>query len=282
MHPTYPRHAAVAAVTLAAAVTAFNAHAQTPAPQRSLAYISEPGDPIGQGRSATAMPRFDYARADAIYMSAFDGTTGYNLSLVPADGQRLQVGRYEDARGGTQTVPGLPVLEFTSDTACEGSTGRFEITRLVFDEAGQVVSLRANFEQRCTGAAGALWGDVALDAGLASYTTRLERRGTHDGNQAQAYMIVQCTTATFGELRVRATQRARGGATTRAESSGTFGCRPEPTRVSLDLFADSTATWRNGPATLEVESYVNDPHYDEAGRVLRDTLQGTVLLHSQD
>jgi hypothetical protein len=272
-----------AATLLAAAAIALPSAAQVEPPQRSLAYISEPGDPVGQERSGTAVARFQYARPEAISIAAYDGTVSYDLWLAPPAGQRLQPGVYEDARGGAEDAPGRPQLAFSSDRACEGSRGRFEISDIAYDDAGKVVRLRANFEQRCTGATGSLWGDVALDAGLVAYTASLERIGTYAPEHAVAYMVVQCIgTPTWGELQVRALQRARDGSTVTGYSEKTFGCGPEPRRVSLDLLSDTGSAWRPGPVQVEVRSFVQDPHYDEAGRVLRETLQGTVsLAHSR-
>ncbi|GHA72371.1 hypothetical protein [Cognatilysobacter bugurensis] len=277
MSTAHPRLVTTALLATAAAALTTFAHAQPP--QRSLAYVSEPGDPIGQGRSGTALPRFLYAKPDGVFVAAWDGEVNYELVLVPPAGQRLQRGSYEDARGGTETTAGHPVLEFRSNEVCEGSRGRFQIDDIAYDDAGKVTRLRANFEQRCVGASGSLWGDLALDAGLTAYSASLEPVGLYDPNHAIAYLTVQCAGApTYGELRLRASQRVRGGGTVTAVSDRTFGCGPEPQRVRLDLIADGTATWRPGPVQVEVESFVHDPHYEEAGRVLRATVQGTVAL----
>lgn len=277
-----PQSATLAVLMLATACAALPAHAQSA--QRSLAFVSEPGDPIGQGRTATVLPHFLKGAADAIFVAGYDGAAHYNLMLVPPDGQRLRVGAFENARGGAEYAPGHPYLEFTSDQACDGYTGRFEITELAFDASGYITRLRVNFEQRCGGASGTLWGDLALDAALTSYDAVLEKFATIDAGDprdAIAHLVVQCNARAFGGLRVSAVQKAPHGSSTTGGTVKDFFCGTSPTRVALEL--PSTAAWRPGPVDVAVESFLDDPHYDEGARPVRKTVLGTVVLrHTHD
>lgn len=131
------------------------------APQHPLVFVSEFGDPIGQGRTLA----FDTVTSSPVGRNAVRVLTGdegggrqYELTLRATPGTALRPGVYSVAG------PGGPWLHFGGDgRRCDRVDGRFEIESIRFGPGGAVEHLRANFEQRCNGGSATLWGEVTLD-----------------------------------------------------------------------------------------------------------------------
>lgn len=132
-------------------------------PGSSLVFVSEFGDPIGEGRTLS-FDGIETARdgRDAVRVLADDGLGGprYELRLQAADGKPLRPGMYAvegRPRGGA------PWLHFSGNgRACDRVDGGFEIEAIRFAPDGRVEHLRAKFEQRCNGSSAPVRGEVTI------------------------------------------------------------------------------------------------------------------------
>jgi hypothetical protein len=133
-----------------------------------FSYTSDPGDPIGQGKSGS------YATADTVFIprgtqsgvsiviSPLAGSDFFSLSFKPATGQVLQPGTYDPVT--TDPSSSGPALSTVGFGFCAGMTGKFTILEYTYGTQGNLYSFRATFELRCGAATAALHGDIRVMA----------------------------------------------------------------------------------------------------------------------
>ena len=147
----------------------------TPAQSTFISYSSEPGDFVGGGiaarltlTTATFTPfvndHFHQGIRQQISLTIRPlnpPNSSWSLRLLSAVGQRLTVGRYENA----ETVPSSadrPGLDFGAGRGCNEATGRFEIREVVYGSNQPLDRLRVTFEQRCVGSMAGLRGEAVI------------------------------------------------------------------------------------------------------------------------
>jgi hypothetical protein len=141
-----------------------------------LSYESDQGDYIGLGETRA------YWLDDAVWNARFDTINGLHhvsisatqfsgpsfswyLDLAAPRGQRLAIGKYENARRYPFQPVTQPGLSFAgSGRGCHTLTGRFEIQSIVLGPGDTVDRLQATFEQSCEGGSPALSGRVSIAA----------------------------------------------------------------------------------------------------------------------
>jgi hypothetical protein len=125
-----------------------------------LSFVSQPGDYIGQGQtlSFTTVDANVLFSGQVIQVNAY-GPVSYSLYLAsPVAGQPLAPGIYEATSASPYSIMGFS----GGARGCLG-VGRFEIIEAVFDENGQAVRFRANFEQHCDNLSQpGLFGEVSV------------------------------------------------------------------------------------------------------------------------
>lgn len=145
-------------------------------PATFLYLNSQPGDYIGQGVVQTLTPldgTFTSTRQQGGVHVAFDGSTWWDVDLVPASGQELVPGVYEGATRWPFQSPNGPGLDVSGDgRGCNELDGRFVVLEAVYGASGEVVSFAADFEQHCEHQPPALFGSVRVNSSLAA-TPRL-------------------------------------------------------------------------------------------------------------
>lgn len=140
----------------------------------SINLESDPSDWIGQGE------RYSYSDDNAIieYARNFGkGITvkirnlpnepfnGWTLNLAAPDNKEIQPGVYEKAERFPLQSSGVPGISFSGNgRGCYTLSGRFEVFNVSYDSSGNVVSLKAAFEQHCEGGAPALHGSIVYTA----------------------------------------------------------------------------------------------------------------------
>lgn len=145
--------------------------------ESTLVFVSEFGDPIGQGRTrsfnavATA-----YAAGQSVRVQLHDEGSGDGALASAPYALVLQAPAGEALRPGVYTVDGTlaagePRMHLRGGgRSCDRIEGRFEIQSIELAPDGSVEQLSARFEQRCNGAFATLWGEVFV-------------RGQHDADQ---------------------------------------------------------------------------------------------------
>jgi hypothetical protein len=140
--------------------SATGTSAPTPTGDYLLRMTSEPGDYIGQGRSATMggpawrlLPNVS-SESDTVTVSfeTVDTThfTRWTVWLGAPRGQALRPGTYVNAQRAafrTGATPGIDV--FGDGRGCNNVYGSFSVTKVSFDQQGKVQSFEATFEQHC-------------------------------------------------------------------------------------------------------------------------------------
>ncbi|MFH9423280.1 hypothetical protein [Streptomyces sp. NPDC017529] len=128
----------------------------------SYAYKSEPGDWIGQGKSAThlgATSTFTLQNApeDGVGFAVEGKREEWTAEFRPPPGERLASGRtYQvtDAQGSARMdVSG-------NHHGCNTTTGEFTVDRLYFADGGTPTGLAVRFKQFCDGSTAALTGTI--------------------------------------------------------------------------------------------------------------------------
>jgi large repetitive protein len=137
-----------------------------------VSFNSEPGDWIGQGRQFTLTPidgSFTFARPAAGFSAHFDGSTWWDVVLVPPAGATLTPGAYEGATRYPFQSPTRPGLDVSGDgRGCNTLTGRFLVHEAEYGTSGDVLRFAADYEQHCEGGAPALWGAVRYNSSVAA------------------------------------------------------------------------------------------------------------------
>lgn len=144
---------------------------QSTGPVTMLFINSEPGDPVGQGKTRV------YRESDGTFGSGSNGSGNTNsvqltysepsfstywyLSFSAPTGQVLERGKYTGAqRSNSNTVPRLDVWG-SGGYSCSSQTGEFEVIELTRGSQNQLLSFRASFVQRCDDPASApLRGEI--------------------------------------------------------------------------------------------------------------------------
>ena len=141
--------------------------------ETSYRFTSDPGDPIGFGRSGLmvapgAVVSASLISDNSIRLSARDLSTNelWVLGFAASNQQLLQPGIY-DMASLTPTVsqPGLNVIG--NGFSCDIVTGSFVVKEVVYDNPSlpaSVVSFDATFEQHCDDLTHALRGEIRFNA----------------------------------------------------------------------------------------------------------------------
>lgn len=147
-----------------------------PADQFVLHLVSEPGDPVGRGRTidlsaAQGSSSAEYYGSDdlrrVVALQLGDGVhEEWLLELAPPVCVSFVEGIYAGARQHLREKPlepGLNVSVFHDGAGsnCLGLVGQFKILEAQLGEDGEVYRLAAEIEQRCTGGTGSLRGSVS-------------------------------------------------------------------------------------------------------------------------
>jgi hypothetical protein len=152
--------------------------AQPPAPAAAqarplrgvIAFKSEPGDYIGQGKTE----RFTHtdgklsATVDASRNTLtvyFHGDDHWSLDFAAPEGKRLEVGRYESAQRAAFHNPVKPGLDVSGAArGCNTLSGRFTIKEIAFADDNTLQRFVAEFEQRCEETGPPLRGSIDVTA----------------------------------------------------------------------------------------------------------------------
>lgn len=233
----------------------------------SLAFVSEPGDPIGQGQtrsfSDVTTARQSQNQTEVI---ASDGTSEYRLVLRAPEGEPLRRGVYEGAVLASWDAPGdRPAMHFYGDNrGCDSVDGRFEIEQIRFGAFGYVQTLKGHFEQRCNGSGATLWGDVIVNNPRKRPAMRVLVRAlpmaTVTNNELRPYFVLACQYPTGGRVRGRLVQTLPGGEVVEDVFEDKQSCGPRPARRYLPMSADG---FRRGTAVFTIEVSMDDPNYSE-------------------
>jgi hypothetical protein len=272
--------AACAALAVAFGPVAAN-EARAPC-KSSLAFVSEPGDPIGRGKTrlfkAVTTARISENTVRVLVNDDSDAGPYYELTLQAPEGQKLRPGVY--VVDGTPSA-NEPRMHFGGNGRwCDRVEGRFEIESIRFEAYGYVEKLRANFEQRCNGRSATLWGDVivqnpdkppAMRAKL-----RIERHAPIVGNETRPVLVYACEYPTGGTVRATLRQRqADGSVRTESLEERGFSCGPKATRQYIPFSA-----FDPGKAQLSAEIEMIDPNYypDDGDPVVTRRATRTVVV----
>lgn len=269
--PTLPMH--YPTLCAAALIVAAASPAPALAQASSLSFISEPGDPIGQGQALT-LTEVETARISESHISvlASNADQWFYLILTAPEGETLKRGRYEDATVvASEPVAGPGLLFYGNNIACESIEGRFEIDEIRFAAFGYVERLRAHFEQRCDGSPATLWGDVIVDNPpmpdemklrviVGSQAMLVDEFGT---TEARPYITVACEYLAGGRVIAMLEQSLGDAGVARGQIYDQAGCSPTAQRIYLPMTSDELRSFRPGQATLTVEVRMEDPNYAE-------------------
>lgn len=257
----FPTPVAACAVLVVAFSPVAANEARAPC-KSSLMFVSEPGDPIGRGKTRSfkvvTTARISESTVRVLVNDDRDAPY-YELTLQAPEGQRL--------RPGTYVVDGTPAaseprMHFGGDGRwCERVEGRFEIESIRFAAYGYVEHLRANFEQRCNGSTATLWGDVIVNnpekPPAMRAKLRIERDAPIVDNETRPVLVYACEYRTGGTIRATLRQMQPDGSV-RSESfeERGFPCGPQARRQYIPFSA-----FDPGTAQLTAEIEMDDPNY---------------------
>jgi len=136
-----------------------------------FSFVSDPGDPIGNGRNSRYTPPTATFTASCSASGVFvqivaqppgASFTSFNVSFNAPAGQPLRVGSYENATSSANAQNGSPQMSIN----CFGgtATGRFVVREFDVAQGGALNAFWASFEQSCNGSAGILRGDIRMTA----------------------------------------------------------------------------------------------------------------------
>jgi hypothetical protein len=142
-------------------------------PATLLAFDSQPGDWVGQGRKFTLTPAdgsFSVSRNyDQGVSVTFSGSGGFwSLDFAAPGPVPLVPGMYEAATRWpfqSATEPGLSVSG--EGRGCNQLTGRFVVLEAVYGASDDVERFAADYEQHCEGGTPALFGSVRYNSAVA-------------------------------------------------------------------------------------------------------------------
>ena len=156
-------------------------------PGTYIQWLSEPGDPVGQGLVGAQFPgeviRAERPEPDRVKMSFIfspsanvqgfasghvtpqAGFRDWEFDFVGPAGIGLTPGVvYENALMWPNQPPNRPSMwVWIASRTCDQSSGRFVVHDVVYGGGNIVLKFHATFEQRCPGASGSLRGEVALN-----------------------------------------------------------------------------------------------------------------------
>jgi hypothetical protein len=138
--------------------------------ENSLSLASEPGDPIGDGKS------YFFTSAEAPFYASRNARQGVSLYFIgtehfwsldfaaPSD-EPLVPGLYRGAFRYPFQEPGEPGLSVHGDgRACDRSAGAFEVKEIEYGAGDSIAFFRATFEQHCAGLPPALTGEIRFES----------------------------------------------------------------------------------------------------------------------
>ena len=140
----------------------------------TLSYTSDPGDPIGQGLSATYTdldgPGFLSMDGDGgVYFEfehATNPTIDWYVGLAAADQAQLVAGTYAEAQRYPFQAAGHPGLTWRGmGIYCSVLSGSFSVNSLTWDYFSRPQRISVAVEQHCNGAPPALHGQLDYDFG---------------------------------------------------------------------------------------------------------------------
>ncbi len=159
-------------VNSAVPVPAQRTPTPTPGPEQFVLTIdSQPGDPVGGGVRKTVTGPNQVTRADyypwvgyhnQLTLQRHGRLEDWELNFAAPACQELLPGTYEGAQQvpfQPAEVPGLEIERFGS--TCTGLDGRFVVREAHYGEDREVYRFVADFEQRCRGTSGTLFGSVS-------------------------------------------------------------------------------------------------------------------------
>lgn len=248
----------------------------------SLVFVSEPGDPIGRGKTrsfkAVSTARISENEIRVLVNNDSDAGPYYELTLRAPGEQKLRPGVY--VIDGTPAA-NEPQMHFGGNNRwCDRVEGRFEIEAIRFAAYGYVEQLRANFEQRCNGKTATLWGDVIVNnpdkPPAMRAKLRIERDAPIVDNETRPVLVYACEYPTGGTVRATLRQRqADGRVRTESFEERGFSCGPKTTRQYIPFGA-----FDPGKAHLTAEIEMIDPNYyrDDGDPVVVRRAQRTVIV----
>ena len=152
---------AAGATFVGMALPAGPASADTgPTPPTAYSFTSDPGDYIGQGRSAsyTAPAATIGLGGDAgnLTLSVTTSTEDWHVNIAAPRGEQLHPGVYEDAERAPFRTGRSPGLDVWGDgRGCNEVWGDFAINQVSVNDSGAVTLLDATFTQHCEAPKGA-------------------------------------------------------------------------------------------------------------------------------
>jgi hypothetical protein len=167
-----------------------------------LSYVSQPGDAIGNGLSATyAPPTSTFSlrgTAGGIEVYVVTGSQWWGLRVAAPRGSQLRTGRYEGTGNGPAGHTSYPVLHFRgSDGDCLYPVGTFTISSMQADYTGNLTSLDVRFIQHCDSPdAPALTGRLRVNAPIDAPLIVTSSNPTSVGDEPVTFTAIAPSVAT--------------------------------------------------------------------------------------
>ena len=268
-------------VTTALCLSTSAAIAQT----ATLSTISEAGDYIGQGETHSYAGSEISSRVSTdmrqITVNVNSGTHWFVLTLAAPRGQALVVGVYNNATRWPFQLDTAPGLDYTGDhRGCNQSSGRFEITRVVYGAPGTILDLEATWEQHCEFLAPALHGQVSIRSQRPPTTLIVDVQHNAKASisrltgRAQIAGTVTCSQAVTAQVSGTFTQLSPGMPVASGAFSIQTACSSTPRAWTAEV-ASISVPFQLGLAQLAAEANAVDSV--SGGNVLKRT-SGPVLL----
>lgn len=177
-----------------AAVTVHVANPSDPAPFTALSTVSDAGDPVGGGQSATidsSQATFALTHMGNNEVEVNIGQYTWDLQFAAPAGQALQAGvTYDLAQRYPFQGPISPGLSIEGPgIGCNTLAGRFAVLDVRYDKFGNIVSLAADFDQYCDGNAAGLHGMLRYNSGIAYSTPFADAGSTQSVLQGAAVTL---------------------------------------------------------------------------------------------
>lgn len=275
---------AVAAAALAVAVPAVAAAQPASA---YLGGVSQPGDPVGQGRSysystefGTSFEAFPGADQRSVRIEAHASNgEDWTLRFEAPPGQPFTYGTYPAATLGSGT-PGAVGLSVSVDgRGCATVTGSVDVIEVQYGPDGSLSGLIFWFHQFCDGATAELSGEISASIRPDAPPLTVDLRPADTGSVVRSTGVATvsgtttCDGGGSGPARFALEQR-QGTRVVRAETGFTVTCSPTTDRWTAVL-DPARGRFTTGAATLRVEAQVQDR---STGAVTPVTVERTVTL----